>query len=146
MVLSCASYQFRPIWYQSLDTKQNLTFKKIRHNSCHQIIMKINSFYSFSIRYYSKDVYENFSLGDFFSQWRRTLGILAQETFSQIRRNVNAPNLDYYVLPRRCHFDSNYLAPFLCLFLTTRLMQLFTISWMLWHSKTKTIHPFQCPV
>lgn len=53
----------------------------------------------------------------------------AQETFSQIRRIV--PNLDYYVALPLGHVSLLlyyhfwlYLAPFLQLFLTTRLMQL----------------------
>ena len=64
--ISCASYNFHQFDIKATERKKNLTFKKMRHNSCHQIIMKINSFYSVLIRYNSKDVYENFSLGDFF--------------------------------------------------------------------------------
>ena len=86
---------------------------------------------------YSKEVCENFPLREFCFQmyhyycvWT-SLGHtqFAQETFSQIRRIV--PNLDYYVALPLGHVSLLlyyhfwlYLAPFLQLFLTTRLMQL----------------------
>ena len=135
---SCASYNF----HHNLISKPQKTAPSSwpfpRHNSCHQIIMINNittDFYSCSIWTYSKEVCENFPPREFCFQmyhyycvWT-SLGHtqFAQETFSQIRRIV--PNLDYYVALPLGHVSLLlyyhfwlYLAPFLQLFLTTRLM------------------------
>ena len=136
---SCASYNF----HHNLISKPQKTAPSSwpfpRHNSCHQIIMINNittDFYSCStLDLLKRSVWELSPSGILFSNVSLLLCVwtslghtqFAQETFSQIRRIV--PNLDYYVALPLGHVSLLlyyhfwlYLAPFLQLFLTTRLM------------------------